>query len=221
MWKVKASRSRQGRWGRPHLLSRDQSCGRVYTSGHIPFKLSEFALLLQSRCSRINPDTEQRSSAETKLASYATPSPRFWSYESQRNERVTRTKAKNHWRICRSKSLRIHRLQLLGLTDGCDRGRHASAQLKGAKELWSFTRIWVSLLPSAFGLCKRESGNQTGWHQGADEEKTGANNKEQKAISKLRLSRLRWFNCKLKWFLFFCFFLHIWYVLEQNKKRVM
>lgn len=43
----------------------------LYISGHF---LSSTVLFLQYSCSRINPDTEQRSSEETKLASYATPS---------------------------------------------------------------------------------------------------------------------------------------------------
>lgn len=69
--KMTASRSCQGCWGQPHLLLWDQICAASNISGHF---LSSSVLFLQSSCSRINPDTEQRSSEETKLASYATPS---------------------------------------------------------------------------------------------------------------------------------------------------
>lgn len=149
-----ASRSRRGCWGQPHLLLWDQICAASNISGHF---LSSSVLFLQSSCSRINPDTEQRSSEETKLASYATPSSERGSItprsdpQSHKGTKEWRdkNKNKNHWRTHRSKSLRIHRLQLLGPTDCSGLGR---AQLKGAKELWSFTRIWVSplRLPSVY-----------------------------------------------------------------------
>lgn len=94
-----------------------------------------------------------------KLASYATPSSERGSItrlgvtkerkDDDDDENKKKQKTKKHWRIRGSKSLRIHWTQLLG-AEVTQRLRsraqesHASARLKGAKELWSFTRIWVS-----------------------------------------------------------------------------
>lgn len=154
-----------------------------------------------------------------RKSSYATPSSEWG--------RITRSlilRVRKEWKEWRDKA------EVKAIAFICASGRWwrrprssapAAVRRLNWKELWSFTRIWVSLPRWPRGLCKRKTGNRAGWRQRslADEE---GQVKEQKAISRqVRLNRLRWLNriamyyqsvWSMNYSVFCCYFQLDWYI---------